>query len=329
VKRRGFIAALVAGASTWMAALVFRPAPTWSQQSTTQLPRIGIIDHTTIWEPFDQQLRDLGDIDGQTASIEYRNGDGNPERLAAAASALVSLPVQVIATFGTPPALAARHATDTIPIIAISLGDPVRSGLVASLARPGANITGNTILGAEVAAKRLQLLHEALPDIRHVGLLSNPDNPSHIGVIEELAAAAPQMDLKFTNIGARNADELNAAFTAIRSAGLDALIVTADPVHQVNAGRIIAFLSASRLPAMFQTHDAVRAGALMCYGASQPDLFRRGATYVHKILHSTKPADLPVEQPVTFELVINLKTAQTLGVSFPQSFLLRADEVIE
>jgi len=309
--------------------LVFGPVPAWGQQSTKRLQRIGIIDNTPIMDPFHQQLRDLGDIDRQTVTIEYRDSDGSPESLAEAAAALASLPVDVILTFGTPASLAAQHATHTIPIVAISVGDPVRSGLVASLARPGGNITGNTILGAEVAAKRLQLLHEASPSVRHVGLLSNPDNASHIGVIEQLAAAAPQLDLKFSNIGARNADELDVAFAAIKSAQIDALIVTADAVHHVNAGRIIAFLTENRLPAVFQTRDAVRAGALMCYGASQPDLLRRGAAYVHKILEGTKPADLPVEQPVTFELVINIKTAQALGISFPRSMLARADEVIE
>jgi putative ABC transport system substrate-binding protein len=294
-----------------------------------QLPHIGIIDTGPTWEPFYERLRELGDIDGETIQFDYGNAEGNPERLTLAVERLVKLPVDVIAVGGTPAAVAAQQATRTIPIVAISVGDPIGAGLVTSLARPNGNITGNTILGAEVASKRLEFLHETLPMASRVGVLVNPNNISHRGVVENLQNAGRQLGIAITPVPASERSEFESAFLAIKRARFDGLMVTADAVHQAHIGEIISFLAENHLPAMFQTRTQVEAGGLMSYGANWRDLFRRGGDLVHRILQGAKPADLPFEQPVIFELVINLKTARALGLAIPQSVLLRADEVIE
>jgi putative tryptophan/tyrosine transport system substrate-binding protein len=237
-------------------------------------------------------------------------------------------PGGVIAVYGTPPSRAAKEATTTIPIVMIGIGDPVGSGLVPSLAWPGGNITGNTILGPDVASKRLQLLKEGVPASR-VALLWNPDNASHAAYFEEMQVAAPALGLTLLSVQVRNANEFDGAFAAMMRERPDAFVMTADPLHQLHVKRIVDFLAQNRLPGMFQTREYVVAGGLMCYGANLPDLFRRGAPYVHRILNGTKPTDLPVEQAVKFELVINLKTAKALGLTIPEPFLVRADEVIE
>jgi putative tryptophan/tyrosine transport system substrate-binding protein len=237
--------------------------------------------------------------------------------------------VDVIVVYGTPPTRAAQQATTTIPIVMIGIGDPVGAGLVASLARPGGNITGNTILGPDVAGKRLQLLKEVIPYLFRVAFLWNPDNASHPAQLAELQVAAQTLGMKLLPVAVRSSNEFDSAFSALMSERADAFLMTADLLHLLNLGRIINFLANNRLPGMFLTREIVLAGGLMCYGASVPDLFRRGASYVHRILQGTKPADLPVEQPIKFELVINLKTAKALGLTIPESFLLRADEVIE
>jgi putative ABC transport system substrate-binding protein len=225
--------------------------------------------------------------------------------------------------------LAAKQATTTIPIVMISIGDPVRAGLVPSLARPGGNITGNTILGPDVGAKRLQILKEAIPAISRVAFLWNPDNASNLLLFEQVQAAAPTLGVMIISVSVSPRIEFETAFAAMMTEGPDAFAMTGDPFHQTHMAWIIDFMAKNRLPAMYQLSENVRAGGLMSYGASEPDLLRRAAGYVHKILQGTKPADLPVEQPVKFDLVINLKTAKALGLTVSESFLLRADEVIE
>jgi putative ABC transport system substrate-binding protein len=237
--------------------------------------------------------------------------------------------VDVIAAYGTAPANAAKSATTSIPIVAISVGDPVRGGLVASLARPGGNVTGNTVLGPDIGAKRTQLIKEVIPTVSRVAFLWNPDNASHVAYREELRAAAPALGVQMIFVRVGSSDEFDSAFAAMMQERPDAFTMTGDPFHQLHVGWIIDFLVKNRLPAMYQLRENVLAGGLMSYGASQPDLFRRAAGYVHKILQGTKPADLPVEQPVKFDLVVNLKTAKALGLTIPESFLLRTDEVIE
>src|SRR5262249_44705194 len=203
----------------------------------------------------------------------------------------------VIAVYGTPPARAAKKATPTIPTVMIGIGDPVGAGLVASLARPGGNITGNTILGPDVASKRLQLLKEGVPASR-VALLWNPDNASHAAYIEEMRAAAAALGVTLIPVPVRSAGEFGDAFAARMRGGAEAFVMTADPLHQLHVKRIVDFLAQTRLLGMFQLRENVEAGALMSYGASLPDLFRRGAAYAHRILQGTNPGDLPVEQAV-------------------------------
>jgi len=325
MRRREFIA-LLGGAA--VASSPFRPPSARAQQSA-KIPRIGIIDDSPIWNAFRHGLRDLGYLEGQNIAFEYRYAGGLPDRLAWVAVELVRRPVDLIATFGTPPTLAAKQATTTIPIVMIGVGDPVGAGLVPSLARPGGNITGNTILGPEVAGKRLQLLKEVLPSLSRVAFLWNPDNASHPAQLAEVRGAVAMLGMKLLPLAVRSPDEFDNAFGAMMSERPDAFLMTNDPFHQLSIGRIIDFLASNRLPGMFVTREVVVAGGVLSYGASLPDLFRRGASYAHKILQGTKPADLPVEQPVKFELVVNLKTAKAIGLTIPDAFLARADEVIE
>ena len=292
-------------------------------------PRIGIIDDSPVWNAFRHGLRDLGYLEGQNIAFEYRYAGGLPNRLALVAVELVHRPMDLIATFGTPPTIAAKRATTTIPIVMIGVGDPVGAGLVSSFNRPGGNITGNTILGPEVAGKRLQLLKEVIPSLSRVAFLWNPDNASHPAQLAELRVAVETLGIKLLPVAVLSPDEFDRAFAEMVRERADAFLMTNDPFHQLSIGRIIDFLANNRLPGMFLTREIVAAGGLMSYGASVPDLFRRGAVYVHKILQGTKPADLPVEQPVKFDLVVNLKTAKAIGLSIPESFLLRAGEVID
>jgi len=320
VRRREFIKVVGGAAVGW-------PLAASAQQS--KLPSIGIIDDSPVWDPFRQGLRDLGYQEGKNIAFEYRYAGGQPDRLAWAAAALVRRPVDVIATFGTPSTRAAKEATTTIPIVMVGIGDPVGAGLVASYSRPGGNITGNSILGVETAGKRLQLLKEVIPPLSRVAFLWNPDNDSHPAQLAELQVAAQTSGLKVIPVAVRSSNEFESAFTTILRERADAFLMTNDALHQLSIGRIIDFLAENRVPGMFLTREIVIAGGLMSYGASVPDLFRRGAVYVHKILQGTKPGDLPIEQPTKFELAINLKTAKALGLEVPRQFQQIADEVIE
>jgi putative ABC transport system substrate-binding protein len=320
MRRRDFIA-LLGGAAAW-------PLGARAQQPT-KMPRIGIIDDAPIWDRFRQGLRDHGYVDGRNIALEYRSAQGKPDLLAAAAAELVRLPVDVIATFGTPASRAAQRATTTIPIVAISVGDPVRVGLVASLARPGGNITGNTILGPDIVAKRLQILRELIPSVSRLAFLWNPDNGSNAAQVEEIRTVLPALNMALISVEVRGVADFDSAFAAMLRARPDAFQMTNDPFHQIHVKRIIDFVGQSRLPGMYQTRENVLAGGLISYGPSLADLFRRGGGYVHRILQGTKPADLPVEQPVKFELVVNLKSAKAIGLAISESFLTRADEVIE
>ncbi|MGB7940594.1 MAG: ABC transporter substrate-binding protein, partial [Pseudolabrys sp.] len=223
----------------------------------------------------------------------------------------------------------AQLATTTVPIVMIAIGDPVRAGFVASLARPGGNMTGNTILGPDLSAKRVQILKEVLPSVSRPAFQWNPDNASNALIPQEYQTAMPKLGMSLILVPVRNTHEFDPAFAAMLREHADALLMTNDPFHQRHIQKILAFLAENRMPGMFQIKENVLAGGFMSYGASLPDLFRRGASYVHKILQGTRPADLPVEQPTKFELVINVKTAKAIGVTVPESILLHADEVIE
>ena len=254
-----------------------------------------------MWDHFRQGLRDLGYVEGRNIAIEYRSTKETPDRLVAAATELAQLPVDVIVSFGSPATQAAKQATTTIPIVMAGIGDPVRAGFVASLAYPGGNITGNTSLGPEVAAKRLQPLKLAVPTMLRVAFLWNPDNPSHAAYPDEWKAAAQALGVEMLFVAVRSSNEFDSAFAAMMRQRPDAFTMTGDLLHQLHIGWIIDFLARNRLPGMYQFRENVVAGGLMSYGASFPDLFRRAAGYVHKILQGTRPADLPVEQPTKFE----------------------------
>jgi putative ABC transport system substrate-binding protein len=316
------IIALIGGVAAVPLAL---PHAARSQQTLKKLPRIGIIDDGPLWDAFRQGMHAAGYVEGRSVTYEYRVAEGRPDRLTTAATELARLPVDVIATYGTPASRAAKAATSTIPIVFVAVGDPVAAGLVQSLAHPGGNITGNTIISPDLAPKRLQLVKEVIPGATRVALLWNPDNMSNRVIFEQLRAAAPAQGLDFANVEARTPGELEGAFTTMVAQRPDAVFITSDPVHQSHMQKIIALLFRYGLPAMFQTRDNVAAGGLMSYGASFPDMFRQGAFFTDKILHGTKPADLPVQTALT----INLKTAKAIGLKISDDVLLRADEVVE
>jgi putative ABC transport system substrate-binding protein len=273
-------------------------------------------------------LRAHGYIEGQNLAIESRYTEGVPERLANLVTELVRLPVDIIVTPGTPATQAAQQATATLPIVTIS-GDPLRAGFVASLARPGGNITGLAILaGQGMGGKWLQLLKEAIPGLVRVNYLVNPTNAMSVALFNEMQHSAPALGVRIHAMEVRSLDDLGRLFAGLTREPADALFVDADPFFLPHRTRIVELAATSRLPALYQNRDYVEAGGLMSYGLSVPEIFRYAATYVDKILKGAKPADLPVEQPTTFKLVINLKTAQALGLTIPPILLFQADEII-
>src|SRR5262252_183752 len=308
--------------------------PAGHAQQPGKLFRIGFLgsggpaDHAPRVDAFRQGLRDLGYVEGRTATIEYRLAEGKMERLPALAAELVALKVDVIVASGTPTALAAKNATTTIPIVFATSGDPVGT-LVASIARPGGNVTGLSLVGPELVARQLQLLKEAVPKVSRVAVLSNPDNPYTPGMVKEVAAAARSLKVRMQRLESRGGAATDAAFDAMARERSNALLVLFDPVLTGQRARIAELANKHRLPSMCPHREYAEDGGLMAYGASLTDLYRRAATYVDKILKGAKPADLPVEQPTKFELVINLKTAKALGLTIPPSLLGRADEVIQ
>ena len=280
-------------------------------------------------DAFRRGLSELGYVEGQNIAIEYRFANGRPERLSALAAELVRLKVDVIVTTAPPAPEAAKRATRTIPIVLAVAGDPVGTGLVASIARPGGNITGLANLGLEVVGKQLELLKEAVPKVSSVAVLSNPALPSTPVYVKEAEGAARSLKLQLHILQARSSPEIEAAFRAMRSERVDSVFVLRDSVFFAQRAQIAALAAESRLPAVYGFREEAEAGGLMAYGPNLLQMYQRAATYVDKILKGAKPADLPVEQPTKFELVINLKTAKTLGLTIPPSLLLRADEVIQ
>jgi putative ABC transport system substrate-binding protein len=281
------------------------------------------------WHYFREAMRDLGYSEGQNVKYELRTDETEPARLAEAAKELASIPVDVIVAFGTVATQAAQAATQTIPIVMVAVGNPVREGLVASLAHPGRNVTGTSLLSPEVAPKRLQLLKQVIPSAARVAALFNPNNASNIIFRDEIETAARDLGISLVQVEASTVADLDTNLRGILSQRLDALMATGDPFLIFQMRKIIDFLESNRIPGIFVVREYVLAGGLMSYGASIPDLFRRSATYVHKILQGTKPSDLPVEQPTKFDLVLNLRTAKTLGLTFPQTLLATADEIVE
>jgi putative tryptophan/tyrosine transport system substrate-binding protein len=313
---------------TALASAIASPRIVGAQQ-IAKVPRIGLLDYARFWDPLLEKLAELGYVEGQTIIFEYRASAGRPERLPTLAQELVERRVDVIVAYGTPVTRAAESATTTIPIVMVGIGDPVKAGLVRDLGHPGGNATGNTILGPDIGAKRLQLLRETLPNVSRVAFLWNPQNASTTLQFENVQRAAPALGVTLLSVRVSDASELDNALAAMMKERPHALMVTADPVQQFFISRILQFAAAKRLPTVFQIRENVIAGGLMSYGPSLPELFRRAAIQVDKILKGAKPANLPVEQPTTFEFVINMKTAKALGLTIPSSLLARADQIIQ
>jgi len=282
-----------------------------------------------LWEALFQGLRELGYVEGKNIVIEGRFSEGKHERLPALAAELVRLKVDVIVTGSSPAPEAAKQATSTIPIVFGIHSDPVGSGLVASLARPGGNVTGLSMLSRDLVGKHLQLLKEAVPRISRVAVLSNPSNPSLALSVTEAEAAARSLKVRLQMVEARAPGDLAGAFSAMTKERAGGLLVLGDPMLFGQRTRIAELAATHRLPMITAVREFAEAGGLMTYGANLRESFRRAATYVDKILKGAKPADLPVEQPTKFEFVINLKTARALGLTIPEAVLLRADEVLQ
>ena len=309
--------------------------PPADAQQASKTAKIGILSATTpaalapSVEAFKQGLRELGWVEGKSFVLEVRYGEGKVERLSELARELVALKMHVIVTPADLSIAAIKRETQTIPIVMALSSDPVGAGFVASLARPGGNITGLSNISPELSGKRVELLREAVPGLSRLALLWNPEVRGAVLDYKEAASAARSLRVEVQSVEVSRAEDLDRAFSTITSWRAQALMLPGiNPVGFANRAQIVSFAQRNRLPSMFPTKEYVDSGGLMSYGPSLVDLFRRAAGYVDKILKGAKPADLPVQQPTKFELVINLKTATTLGLTLPQSFLRRADEVI-
>jgi putative ABC transport system substrate-binding protein len=326
MERRAFLA----GA----AALIVAPLAA-EAQAPGKIPRVGYVfarvssADQRLWDEARQGLRELGYVEGQNITLEIRWAEGRSERLPELVAELVRVKVDILVVATTPGALAAKNETRTIPIVFVAVADPVRSGLVAGLARPGGNLTGLSLLNPEISGKRLELLKESLPSISRVAALTNPGNPSHAIFWRETHTAAQTLGLQLQQIRVRAPEDFDEAFRAAARGRADALLAFDDPLTAGHRARLVALAAKYRLPTMYGLREFSDAGGLLSYGPNLLDQYRRTAPYVDKILKGANPADLPIEQPTKFELVINLKTAKALGLKIPQSLLLRADQVIE
>jgi putative tryptophan/tyrosine transport system substrate-binding protein len=321
--RRDFIALLGSAAAAWPLAVHAQDA---------RMRRLGLLDTglgAAFSVPFIGKLGELGYVEGKNLVIERRSAEGKPGRLTDLAVDLVRQPVDVIVTAGTPAAFAAKKATSTIPIVFGAISDPVGVGLVASLARPGGNATGNSLMAPDLSAKRLDILRTLGPGISRFAILWDSSNPGMAERVRETTIAAEQSHLVLRPVGPRNLDELDAAFIELLKERPDALLVTAEAFTRQHLARILDFANSNTIPSMFEDSSFVKAGGLMSYGPDYQDIFRKAAIFVDKILKGAKPADLPIEQPTKFELVINLKTAKTLKLEIPPHLLALADRVIE
>jgi putative ABC transport system substrate-binding protein len=303
-------------------------------QQPTKIPRIGYLDiaspstNPARYEAFRQGLRELGYVEGKNIVIEHRFADGKPDRLPALAAELVRLKVDVIVTTGPTSTRAAKEATSTIPIVMAFDNDPIGNGFVASLARPGGNITGLATLAPEISGKQLELLKEIIPKLSRVAVLGNSTQPGNAQVLKEVELAAGALEVKLQNLDVLDPKDIETAFRAASKGRAEAVLVLASAVFASQRTQIADLAIKSRLPAIYSNSFYVDAGGLMTYGVSFTDLDRRAATYVDKILKGRKPADLPVEQPIKFEFIINLKAAKQIGLTIPPNVLVRADKVI-
>ncbi len=324
--RRAFLGTLAGG---------LLAAPFVEAQQAGKVYRIGVLEPTSMalnaanLDAFRKGLRELGYVEGRNMMIEYRSADGRSERFPDLAAELVRLKVDVILTRGTPAVMAAKNATGTIPVVMAASGDPVLSGVVSSLARPGGNVTGLSAVVVEVSGKRLELIREVAPGVSRVAALFNMSNPNDALQWKETETAAPTLRVQLQLLDVRKPGDFAGAFDAAVKGRAGALFVGLDALTWANHRPIVELAAKHRLPAIYGGREFVNAGGLIAYGVSYPHLYHRAASYVDKILKGAKPADLPIEQPTKFELVINLKTAKALGLTIPQSLLGRADEVIQ
>ena len=323
MKRREFITLLGGMAAGWPLAA----------RGQNRVWRLGALETTSQamnsanYNILREALRDLGYVEGQNLVIEYRSADGRDERFPQLAAELVSMKVDLILTRGTPATVAARNASGTIPIVMTSTADPF--AVVGNIARPGGNVTGMASLLVDLASKRLALLAEVVPGLARVGILSNPDNPNYPRTRKNNETAAQSLGMQLVQLDVRTPEDIAAAFVAASRQRLDALSAATETVTQANRSLIAGLATEHRLPAVYGSREFVDAGGLIAYGVSYPDLYRRAAIFVDKIFKGAKPADLPVEQPTRFELIVNLKAARRIGLTIPETFLARADEVIE
>jgi len=321
---------------TSVVAVLFFVAPLAAgAQPAGKVYRIGFLGNSTaaleanLVGPFREGLRELGYVEGQNIVIEYRWAEGKYERFPALIAELLAQRVKVIVSAGTPASLAVKKATTSVPLVMVAVGDPVATGLVASLARPGGNITGLTSTSEELDGKRLELLRQVIPKLSHVAVFWNPENPTLLTSLEEMRAAAQVLGMKVQVLEVKTPGELEETFKAIVRERPGALLVMADRLFLHNRQRIMDFATKQRLPVVPGHPELVEAGGLMSFGPSYPGMHGRAAYFVDRILKGAKPADLPVERPTKFELVVNLKAAKALGLTLPQSLLGRADHVIE
>jgi len=325
MKRREFIT-LLSGVMAWPVAA--------AAQQPTKLPTVGFLGSGTPstssqWvAAFVQRLRDLGWIEGRTVAIEYRWAEGRDERYAEIAAEFIRLKVDVIVTAGSAPAIAAKQATSVIPIVFAAAGDPVGNGIVESLARPGGNVTGLSIQQTDLGAKRLELLREVVPNLDRLAIMANVGTPGAVSEMKEVEVVARTLGLEAITLQIRRADDIARVFETLKGRA-SALYICSDPLLNANRMRINTLALAARLPTMYLFREYVETGGLMSYGPNLPDLYRRSGDYVDKILRGTKPADIPVEQPTKFDLIVNLTAAKVLGLSIPDKLLVAADEVIE
>jgi putative ABC transport system substrate-binding protein len=312
-------------------------AATWPLASHAQpkIPRIGFMGNSSaaleanLIDAFREGLRELGYEEGRNIVIEYRWADGKYDRFPALVAELIAAKVDAIVTAGTPAALAVKKSTKAVPLVMVAVGDPVGTGLVPSLARPGGNLTGLSSIAPDLEGKRLQLLHEVVPTLSHVAMFVNSLNAFHVSSVKQARAAAQAMGIKLEPHDIRKSEDLDDAFAAIRKERPDALLVLADRVFLHNRQRIVDFTKQQRLPNVNAYKELVEVGGLMSYGPSYEDMHKRAAIYVDKILKGAKPADLPIEQPSKFTFIVNLKAAKELGVTVPSQLLGLADQLID
>jgi putative ABC transport system substrate-binding protein len=325
MRRRTFIMLFGSAAATWPLASRAQP----------KIPRIGFMGNSTaaleanLVDAFREGLRELGYEEGRNIAIEYRWADGKYDHFPVLVAELIAAKVDAIVTAGTPAALAVKSATTTVPLVMVAVGDPIGTGLVPSLARPGGNLTGLSSIAPDLEGKRLQLLREVTPALSHVAIFINSLNPFHVSSMKQARDAAQTMGIKLQLHDIRKSEDLDDAFAAIRKERPDALLILADRVFLHNRERIVDVANEQRLPNVNAYKELVEVGGLMSYGPSYEDMHKRAATYVDKILKGAKPADLPIEQPSKFTFIVNLKAAKTLGVTVPSQLLGLADQLIE